>query len=558
MAHNRLVQQFKLTRTNIPLIYLLVAISLLILTGFVKQDFQHLGWFNTKSNQITQVVFIDAAISNPEVLTSQVGSDTDIIILDKHSNSIAAITQTLAQYTNLNAVHIVSHGDVASLQLNDAILDGGNLNLYQNQLKEWKKSLKSNADILLYGCNMAKGEQGTAFVQAFSQLVQADIAASTDLTGTEQVGNWELEFSTGKIEASIAFLPTTVKAYSGVLKQLQVTTVQDGGTGSLRVAIAQSNVTPEDDLIDLSRTSGTISLQSSLPAITGNVFIKGNGDNIISGENAHRVLTVERGNVDIKNLTIANGLAQGNDGVNGAGAAAGMGGGLYINDGVVTLSNVSFMNNRAVGGTGTSHTSKSQIASEKNKFQVNRGAIIGINGINFSDATLLNLKSVKIDTNKNKFKVNRGAIANVNGIGIGGIGSIAFGGGGGFGGFGNAGNGGNGGNAGATSGNGGNGGDGGDGGTGIFGSFGMWEAQGGFGTVAFGGVVDLAALATQEMVVMVVMRLRLLMVAMAVMVVMAVSVVAAVVVALVGKVERDLLEKSALLTEVGLVAATVS
>ena len=97
MAHNRLVQQFKLTQTNIPLIYLLVGISLLILTGFVKQNFQHLGWFNTKSNQIAQVVFIDAAIFNPEVLTAHVFPDADIITLDKHSNSIAAITQNLAQ-----------------------------------------------------------------------------------------------------------------------------------------------------------------------------------------------------------------------------------------------------------------------------------------------------------------------------------------------------------------------------------------------------------------------------------------------------------------------------
>lgn len=64
------------------------------------------------------------------------------------------------------------------------------------------------------------------------------------------------------------------------------------------------------------------------------------------------------------------------------------------------------------------------------------------------DRTSLPRQGIKMDSHGDRFQANRGAIAGVNGIGINGIGSIAFGGGGGFGGFGNAGNGGNGGNGG--------------------------------------------------------------------------------------------------------------
>jgi len=269
---------------------------------------------------------------------------------------------------------------------------------------------------------------------------------------------------------------------------LRVTTLTDQGFGSLREAIIRANATPQDDLIDLSAVSGTITLTSSLPTITSNLYILGDGNDTISGEDAYRVFQIKGGEVTIAHLTISNGLAQGDNGQDGGGGSAGMGGGLFIDQGRVILNDVKFSNNRAIAGQGSAIKPpvNSQIETQKNKYWVNRGAIISINGLSLTNTDLLT-ETVKIDSHDQKFRANRGAIAGVNGIGIGGVGSIAFGGGGGFGGFGNAGNGGNGGNGGSNGGSGGNGGNGGNGGQGIFGSFGLWEGEGGIGTVAFGG-----------------------------------------------------------------------
>ncbi|MEM9163779.1 MAG: hypothetical protein AAGC54_12015, partial [Cyanobacteria bacterium P01_F01_bin.4] len=297
-----------------------------------------------------------------------------------------------------------------------------------------------------------------------------------------------------------AVLPQTDIA----LKQLRVTTTADAGVGSLRWAITQANAAPDDDLIDLSGAEGEIALQSPLPAITSNLTIRGNGDDTISGNGQYRVLQIDDGDVTLRELTLANGLAQGTDGVNGAGGSAGMGGGLLMNQGAVRLSQVTFIDNQAIGGNGDQRMPvKVQLQTQKTMFKVNRGAIAGISGIdingiinginidggNLSPSEDLQTAPLDIDisSTKTRYKANRGAIAGVNGVGINGIGSIVFGGGGGFGGFGNAGNGGNGGNAGVNGGNGGNGGDGGDGGTGIFGSFARWEADGSIGALAFGG-----------------------------------------------------------------------
>lgn len=329
------------------------------------------------------------------------------------------------------------------------------------------------------------------FLFCFLNLTDVALANNFFNSGNFNSGN---SIKKAFIEKIIAETPQQKAGFRGLLKQLTVTTTADDGTGSLRWAINQANESPEDDLIDLSQVSGTIKLKKSLPKINSNMTIVGNGDDLISGDEAHQVLYVNSGEVTIKDLTIADGRAMGNDGENGAGGAAGMGGGLFINGGTVTLSSVRFVNNHAFGGQGTARIPRqatkvqTQILADKNKFNVNRGGIVGVNGISLPnlDGIDLDKEGIRISGGNEKFKANRGAIAGMNGIGIGGIGSIAFGGGGGFGGFGNGGAGGNGGTGGKDGGNGGNGGDGGNGGTGVFASFDVWGEQG-IGSAAFSG-----------------------------------------------------------------------
>ncbi|CAA9542696.1 MAG: hypothetical protein AVDCRST_MAG88-147, partial [uncultured Thermomicrobiales bacterium] len=136
-----------------------------------------------------------------------------------------------------------------------------------------------------------------------------------------------------------------------------VTTTAESGPGSLRQAILDANGTPGGDTITFGVT-GTITLASALPTITGDLAITGPGAGnlTISGAGLHRVFFTDSGTVSIARLTIADGLAQGGTGGSGVGGggggAAGLGGGLLINGGAVTLDGVTFANNQARGGNG--------------------------------------------------------------------------------------------------------------------------------------------------------------------------------------------------------------
>jgi hypothetical protein len=55
----------------------------------------------------------------------------------------------------------------------------------------------------------------------------------------------------------------------------KVTTAADSGPGSLRQAIVDSNASPDADEITFAGVAGTITLESVLPALTGETSITG-------------------------------------------------------------------------------------------------------------------------------------------------------------------------------------------------------------------------------------------------------------------------------------------
>ena len=61
--------------------------------------------------------------------------------------------------------------------------------------------MAKNGDILLYGCDFARGARGKTAINTLAQLTGADIAASNDYTGNKALGgDWHLEVRVGKIE----------------------------------------------------------------------------------------------------------------------------------------------------------------------------------------------------------------------------------------------------------------------------------------------------------------------------------------------------------------------
>jgi hypothetical protein len=155
------------------------------------------------------IAFVDSALPDYQSIVDAIKSgqgangNTDIVVLDSTKSEIQQITDSLAGRTDIAALYIFSHGFEANLDLGADRLDTGGLDAHANQLQSWGASLKPGADILLYGCDIGAGDDGTAFIDRLSALTGAKVAASTDDTGGVLLGgNWTLEKSTGAIDAT--------------------------------------------------------------------------------------------------------------------------------------------------------------------------------------------------------------------------------------------------------------------------------------------------------------------------------------------------------------------
>ena len=135
----------------------------------------------------------------------------------------------------------------------------------------------------------------------------------------------------------------------------QVTNINSSGPGSFQAALISANGDP-GSTITFQNGLGTINV-GTLPDLTGSFTINGGVGNTLSGQNAGRILFVNAPGqtIQINNLTLANGLAQGGNGATGGGGGgggAGLGGAVFVNAGNVIFNSVAFANNAAKGGNG--------------------------------------------------------------------------------------------------------------------------------------------------------------------------------------------------------------
>ncbi len=149
-----------------------------------------------------EIIFIDAIVADlQQYITSH--PNADVVLLDANRDGVEQIAAVLAGRTGIESVHIISHGSAGNISLGNASLNlTGVQGQYADELATIKAALSENADILIYGCNVAEGQAGQAFAIALATSTGADIAASTDLTGAIKLGgDWNFETQTGFIDS---------------------------------------------------------------------------------------------------------------------------------------------------------------------------------------------------------------------------------------------------------------------------------------------------------------------------------------------------------------------
>ncbi|MBI5380260.1 MAG: DUF4347 domain-containing protein, partial [Opitutae bacterium] len=172
----------------------------------------------------TEIVFVDTSVADWQVLTAQLKPGLQVVLIDPSRDGFAQVRDALAGRIGLTAIHIVSHGAEGTLMLGATHYTADNVGDYSTALAAIGQSLTPDGDVLLYGCDIARSDAGAQLLGRLASATQADVAASTDTTGTALVGgNWSLERATGKIESNLFLTDTGVLAYRDWLSDISLT-----------------------------------------------------------------------------------------------------------------------------------------------------------------------------------------------------------------------------------------------------------------------------------------------------------------------------------------------
>ena len=172
-----------------------------------------------ETNTTTSLVFIDTSVADYQTLLQGIDPNATVILLDSTKDGVEQIAQAVAQYDDISAIHIISHGEAGLLHLGTANLNQASIQgIYADELALIGQHLTSTADILIYGCNFGQGELGLQATNALANLTGADIADSTNNTGAASLGgDWVLERQVGQIDTNVVVNTTAQTEFNDLL-----------------------------------------------------------------------------------------------------------------------------------------------------------------------------------------------------------------------------------------------------------------------------------------------------------------------------------------------------
>ena len=179
------------------------------------------------------------------------------------------------------------------------------------------------------------------------------VADGGDVSGAKTA---TLAFSSVTLADAGSYTVTVNSPFGVVTSMMAVLTVGPGTTNTVTSATeaALASAVAGGGTITFA-VDGVIGLTNTL-VISNETVLDGAGHTItISGNNTVRIFTVNSGvHFVLKNLTVANGAANGASGAGSDSAGNAVAGGLLNNGGTVDIAHCSFVGNSAIGGNGES------------------------------------------------------------------------------------------------------------------------------------------------------------------------------------------------------------
>uniref|UniRef100_UPI00056C11E0 DUF4347 domain-containing protein n=1 Tax=Anaerovorax odorimutans TaxID=109327 RepID=UPI00056C11E0 len=227
-------------------------------------------YFEKQERKILTV--IDTSLEDWELLRDGV-KEGEILLLDGKNDPLDAILSKLEAMKKVDCLNIISHGTSGELKFKNGAIDIEELEKDKDKWQKLSGYLSKDGDIQLFGCNVAKGEEGKNFITKLAQVTGADVAASINPTGAEDKGgDWTLEAVVGDVASKPPFTKEAMGKFIKILWPTSICSYNDltdnGATLSNDYFLVSANVNGTS--VDLDKYYGAYASSSS----SGTVAIK--------------------------------------------------------------------------------------------------------------------------------------------------------------------------------------------------------------------------------------------------------------------------------------------
>jgi|GEM_PF-5334543 len=199
-----------------------------------------------KEQARVELIVIDSRVQDSdELLSVLLQSDRSyrLLRLEADQDGIRQITERLEELQSVSSIHLISHGRSGEVQIGSTPLNQDTLPDYQDQLRRWQSFLQPDADLLIYGCDVANSHQGQRLLSDLARLTGADVGGSNDATGHEQLGgDWDLEFFDGTLFTDTVFANQSAAGWTHIL---QSETLMVDTPDNIVSATATATATPQ-------------------------------------------------------------------------------------------------------------------------------------------------------------------------------------------------------------------------------------------------------------------------------------------------------------------------
>jgi hypothetical protein len=140
------------------------------------------------------LVVIDPSVPDSYLLANEL-QDYAVLTVDEHGDPLEQIADAVERIGDVRTLVVVSHGNDGRLSLGKRWIDRQTLLAHGDALQKIRNNLAANAEIFLYGCDVAATDAGQWFVNTLAEMTRSTVTASSDATGRD--GDWELEYTAG-------------------------------------------------------------------------------------------------------------------------------------------------------------------------------------------------------------------------------------------------------------------------------------------------------------------------------------------------------------------------